>query len=155
MTMSTTRKPLHHYLKLRYPLTILPNPDGGYVIVYPDLPGCVSQAETLQQVPEMAEEARAGWIETEYEEGRSIPDPSDLQKVNSITNCSDCRFWAPIRGRQDAGNCPKFNSSGGFPDDNESLAYAEDMESCRAGIVTKPDFGCVMGQSWWRNPKSA
>ncbi len=76
MVASTTRKPLEHYLGLQYPFAAHADPDGGYVIVYPDLPGCMSQAETLEEIPAMAEEARTGWIETEYEEGRNIPEPS-------------------------------------------------------------------------------
>ena len=76
MVTSTTRKALEHYLDLQYPFVVHADPDGGYVIVYPDLPGCLSQAETLDEIPAMAEDARAGWIETEYEEGRNIPEPS-------------------------------------------------------------------------------
>lgn len=67
---------MEHYLGLQYPFAAHADPDGGYVIVYPDLPGCLSQAETLEEIPAMAEEARTGWIETVYEEGRNIPDPS-------------------------------------------------------------------------------
>ena len=76
MVGSTARKPLEDYLSLQYPFVVHADPDGGYVIVYPDLPGCLSQAETLDEIPAMAEDARTGWIETEYEEGRNIPEPS-------------------------------------------------------------------------------
>ena len=76
MVTITNRKPLEHYLSLQYPFVVHTDPDGGYVIVYPDLPGCLSQAETLDEIPDMAEDARTGWIETEYEEGRNIPEPS-------------------------------------------------------------------------------
>ena len=76
MVTSTTRKALEHYLALQYPFVVHADPDGGYVIVYPDLPGCLSQAETLDEIPAMAEDARVGWIETEYGEGRNIPEPS-------------------------------------------------------------------------------
>ena len=76
MVTAASRKPLEHYLDLQYPFVVHADPDGGYVIVYPDLPGCLSQAETLDEIPAMAEDARTGWIETEYEEGRNIPEPS-------------------------------------------------------------------------------
>ena len=76
MVTTANRKPLEHYLDLQYPFVVHTDPDGGYVIVYPDLPGCLSQAETLDEIPDMAEDARTGWIETEYEEGRNIPEPS-------------------------------------------------------------------------------
>lgn len=76
MVASTTRKPLEYYLGLQYPFVVHADPGGGYVIVYPDLPGCLSQAESLEEIPAMAEDARTGWIEMEYEEGRDIPEPS-------------------------------------------------------------------------------
>ena len=76
MVTAANRKPLEHYLSLQYPFVVHADPDGGYVIVYPDLPGCLSQAETLEEIPAMAEDARIGWVETEYEEGRNIPEPS-------------------------------------------------------------------------------
>ncbi len=51
-------------------------PEGGYVIVFPDLPGCMTQVESLEEVGPAAEEIRALWIETEYEAGEEIPPPS-------------------------------------------------------------------------------
>ena len=71
------RKPLEYYLELHHPYEVHPDPRGGYSISYPDLPGCLSQAEESSEIPQMAEDARRGWIETEYQEGREIPLPSD------------------------------------------------------------------------------
>jgi predicted RNase H-like HicB family nuclease len=75
--MSTiARKPLEYYLGLQYPVQFVAVPDGGYVALFPDLPGCLTQGETLQEVAVLAEESRALWIETEYERGSEIPLPS-------------------------------------------------------------------------------
>jgi predicted RNase H-like HicB family nuclease len=52
------------------------DPEGGYVVRFPDLLGCVTQAETIEEIGAMAEEARVLWIETEYEAGEEIPLPS-------------------------------------------------------------------------------
>jgi predicted RNase H-like HicB family nuclease len=70
------RKPLADYLALEYPFHVLADPDGGYVIVFPDLPGCMTQVDSIDEVGPMAEDVRLGWIETEYERGREIPPPS-------------------------------------------------------------------------------
>ena len=74
------RKPISHYLDLNYPFVVYPETQGGYSITFPDLPGCVSQAKTKEEIPHMAEDARRGWIQTEYEEKREIPEPSDPVK---------------------------------------------------------------------------
>jgi antitoxin HicB len=70
------RQPLEYYLALDYPVNLLADPNGGYVAVFPDLPGCLTQGETLAEVAAMAEEARRLWIEVEHDRGHSIPLPS-------------------------------------------------------------------------------
>src|SRR5262249_6079587 len=42
----------------------------------PDLPGCMTQAETVDEIGPMADAARRIWIETAYDEDRDIPLPS-------------------------------------------------------------------------------
>ena len=73
---ATERKTLEHYLELRYPVRLFADPDGGYVAVFPDLPGCMTQGETLEETAAMAEDARRGWIKVEHERGNDIPLPS-------------------------------------------------------------------------------
>lgn len=69
------RAPLERYLRLRYPVTILPEEEGGYFAEIPDLPGCMTQGETLDEVFAMIEDARRAWITASYEAGRAIPIP--------------------------------------------------------------------------------
>ncbi|HTE87080.1 MAG TPA: type II toxin-antitoxin system HicB family antitoxin [Dehalococcoidia bacterium] len=72
----TTPRTLDEYIALQYPFNVIADPDGGYVIEFPDLPGCMTQAENVNEIPEMAEEARQLWIETAYDDGQKIPLPS-------------------------------------------------------------------------------
>ncbi len=74
---TTTRAPLAYFLSLQYPFNVIADEDdGGYVVVFPDLPGCLTQIETLDELIEMVDEARTLWIESEYEQGHDIPLPS-------------------------------------------------------------------------------
>ena len=69
---------LENYLNKEYPYKIekLSKEDGGgYFITYPDLPGCISDGETIEEVLSMGEDARISWIETAIELGRDIPEP--------------------------------------------------------------------------------
>jgi predicted RNase H-like HicB family nuclease len=67
---------LDYYLKLSYPITLYPdNEEGGYVVEIEDLPGCLSQGETLEEAIANINEARELWIETVYETGGEIPLP--------------------------------------------------------------------------------
>ena len=76
MATDHTRPRLKYFLDLRYPFDVLDDPDGGYVIVFPDLSGCLTQADDLEEINAMAEEARRLWIETEYDLGADIPLPT-------------------------------------------------------------------------------
>jgi len=67
---------LDWYLDQPYPYLVMPDPDGGYVIRFPDLPGCMTQVETADEIAPMADEIRALWIETAFDEGIDIPLPS-------------------------------------------------------------------------------
>lgn len=53
--------------------------DGGWVVMYPDLPGVMTQAETYEEVAAMAKDALGTWAEAQIEDGRPIPEPSDFQ----------------------------------------------------------------------------
>ncbi|HHY24994.1 MAG TPA: toxin-antitoxin system HicB family antitoxin [Clostridiaceae bacterium] len=69
---------LEEYKKMDYPNRIEklhPEDGGGYYITYPDLPGCSSDGETVEEAIKMGEDARICWIETAYETGREIPLP--------------------------------------------------------------------------------
>ncbi|MCL1469098.1 type II toxin-antitoxin system HicB family antitoxin [Argonema antarcticum] len=70
-------QPLEYYLSLKYPMSIYPEDDGGYTVIIPDLPGCMSQGETFEEALENINEARELWIETVYDSGKKeIPLPS-------------------------------------------------------------------------------
>jgi antitoxin HicB len=86
MSTLTARKPLDFYLTLAYGMVVTPDPDGGYVIEFPDLPGCMTQVEDLAEVAPMADEIRTLWIETEYERGQEIPLPSYPEEYSGKFN---------------------------------------------------------------------
>jgi antitoxin HicB len=82
MRNDTERKDLKFYLNLRYPVTIHPDPDGGYVAEIEELPGCMTQAETIDEAFKAIEDARQLWIKTAYEDGQDIPLPRDMEEYS-------------------------------------------------------------------------
>lgn len=62
-------------MKLIYPAVFYKG-EGGYTVEFPDLPGCVTQGETLEEAMEMAIDAASGWILIMIEDGEDIPSPS-------------------------------------------------------------------------------
>ncbi|RTH31776.1 toxin-antitoxin system HicB family antitoxin [Thermus scotoductus] len=76
------RKPLEYYLNLKYPVLLVPEPEGGFTALIPDLPGCVSVGETEEEALRNVEEARQLWLETAYEFGDEIPLPSSEREYS-------------------------------------------------------------------------
>lgn len=75
--VATTRLSLNEYVALEYPFNVFADQEiGGYVVTYPDLPGCTTHVERVEDVGVVAEEIRRLWIRTEYEDGEDIPLPS-------------------------------------------------------------------------------
>lgn len=83
MISKAGRKPLGHYLALKYPVTLIPDATGGFVVEIKDLPGCYSQGETVEEALENLEESRRLWIESMYEDGNEIPLPGAVEKQYS------------------------------------------------------------------------
>ena len=70
------KQSLENYLTLKYPITLYSEDEGGYVAEIKDLPGCLTQGDTLEETINNINEAREVWIETAYEAGDDIPLPS-------------------------------------------------------------------------------
>ena len=66
-----------------YPAVLYPFSDGsgGYVVEFPDLPGCVTEGKNLEEAILMGTDAASGWILDELEEGNSIPEASAYKDV--------------------------------------------------------------------------
>ena len=60
-------------MKLVYPACFYEEKEGGYSVEIPDLLGCCTQADTLEEAIEMAEDAALGWILTSIENEEEIP----------------------------------------------------------------------------------
>jgi antitoxin HicB len=77
MINAVETRTLDYDLTRNYPITIYPDPDGGYVAEIKDLPGCLTQGETIEETIHNIDEARELWLETVYELGRRVPLPID------------------------------------------------------------------------------
>jgi len=80
MRNDVERRKLTFYLSLSYPVTIHTDPDGGYVAEIEELPGCMTQAETIDEAFRAIEDARQLWIKTAYDDSQDIPQPRDMEK---------------------------------------------------------------------------
>ena len=67
---------LDEYMKLPYRMEITEDrEEGGYVVKYPDLPGCITCGDTQEEAIRNAENAKKEWIIAAMEEKLTIPMP--------------------------------------------------------------------------------
>ena len=73
-------KTIEEYMKLPYRIELIPDTDeGGFVATFPDLPGCLSSGETVEDAYRSAEDAKREWLASALEEGISIPEPGSVE----------------------------------------------------------------------------
>lgn len=70
---------------MRYPILIEPGAaDAAFGVVVPDLPGCFSAGDTLDEAVEAAGEAAAAWIDAALDAGQPVPPPSSLEATRRL-----------------------------------------------------------------------
>lgn len=67
-------------MKLFYP-AVFYYEENSYTVEFPDLPGCVTQADDLENAFAMAAEVASGWILTSIEDDEEISPPSSIEQL--------------------------------------------------------------------------
>jgi antitoxin HicB len=58
---------------LSYRILLRQEPEGGYTVIVPSLPGCVTYGDTVEEAIEMAKEAIGLYLESLKAHGEEIP----------------------------------------------------------------------------------
>lgn len=69
-----------HYIAVFHPAE---EKAGGYVVTFPDLPGCVTQGDDFAAAFAMAQEALEGFLDVLRQDGDTIPAPSDFKAARA------------------------------------------------------------------------
>ena len=69
-------KTIEDYLRLNYTMEVIKDPDeGGFVVSFPKLPGCITCGQTLENALANALDAKKAWLEAALEDGLVIQEP--------------------------------------------------------------------------------
>ena len=72
-------KTIDYYMSLPYRLEIVPDSaEGGYVAAYPELPGCITVDNTLEETVAHVLDAKREWLNAALEDGIEIKEPVSL-----------------------------------------------------------------------------
>ncbi len=76
-------KTIDDYMKLPYRIEMIPDVDEqGYTVVVPDLPGCLSVGDTIEEAFANIEEAKREWITAAIEDNILIPEPDVIESYS-------------------------------------------------------------------------
>lgn len=78
-----------------YPIVVHQEEDSAYGVIVPDLPGCHSAGDTLNEALENVAEAIDFHLEGMAEDGEKIPAPSDLGALKDNPDYAD-GFWVLV-----------------------------------------------------------
>lgn len=71
-------------MKLVYTAIFTPFDDGkGFTVEVPDLPGCVTEGDSLVEAIDMGVDAASGWILGEIEDGNPFPEASPAGSIEA------------------------------------------------------------------------
>ena len=56
-----------------------PEPEGGYTVTVPSLPGCITYGKNFEEAMELIKDAMEGWLATAREE--NIPIPRQFEEI--------------------------------------------------------------------------
>ena len=68
---------------------------GGYLITFPDLPGCMSDGETEEEALENGKDAFLSWVSASVDMGKKIPKPK-AKPVDFVEADVSGRFLARL-----------------------------------------------------------
>ena len=71
----TPVKTVEYYMSLPYTVEVGGDDEAGYFAEVLELPGCTTEAETLEELKPKIKGAQLAWIEAALEAGDPVPEP--------------------------------------------------------------------------------
>ena len=69
-------KTIEDYLRMNYTMEVIKDPDeGGFVVSFAELPGCLTCGQSLENALANALDAKKAWLEAALEDGLVIQEP--------------------------------------------------------------------------------
>ena len=83
---------------MRYPIAIETGTDStAWGVVVPDLPGCFSAGDSMEEAMVQAEDAVTAWLEAALDAGQDIPKPSSIDAMRAAHPELVGWLWALVK----------------------------------------------------------
>jgi antitoxin HicB len=90
-----------------YPTRLSGNPEDGYLVEVPDLPGCMTTAMDPFEAYARVREAIEAWVEDALESGEEVPGPSQLARRTLAVNVSEDAYQNLVQRANRLGLSPE------------------------------------------------
>jgi antitoxin HicB len=77
LTLIKPKSKLNYMANLRYNLVYQPEPEGGFTVIVPALPGCITYGKNLKEAKKMAIDAIDGYIISLVKHNEPIPSDNE------------------------------------------------------------------------------
>lgn len=90
-------------MEFAYPAIFHKNNDGTYTVMFPNLPGCVSEGKSLGNALYMAQSALKQWINYLIDKKKEVPPASALKEIESSSDefvnlvCADVKDCKAVK----------------------------------------------------------
>lgn len=68
-----------------YQTILRPEPEGGYTVIVPSLPGCITYGKTVEEANRMAGDAILGYLASLRKSGERFPKPDFTNIITTAT----------------------------------------------------------------------
>lgn len=75
-------KDLNYYKDLNYKIEVTKEEEGGYVISIPELKGCITSANSIEEGIPLIEDAKIEWIKAAIVSDYEIPEPNSIEEYS-------------------------------------------------------------------------
>ena len=72
-------------VEYHFTVVLEPQPEGGYLVSVPALPGCYTEGRTLEEAWRMAADAIRAYCQSLFKHGESVPQESPDQLVGRVS----------------------------------------------------------------------
>lgn len=103
---------------------------SDYTALFPGVPGCITAADTLEELDAMAREALQGHLDVSRDYGDPIPAPLDLAAVKAHKDAKGAEFFIAVTVQVEGGKAARLNIT--MP---EELVEEVDAYSKRRGLT--------------------
>ena len=125
-------------MRVEYMVRLTPEEEGGFSVGVPDLPGCFTEGETIEDALDMAREAIDGWLAVQLSRNRPVPIASEITEESAYMVRPSTQVAVPvwIRMEREARGLSQSDVAALLGISQQAYAKYEDVDNSNPRLST-------------------